>query len=116
MPARITEGQSVTITAKQADGQGNEVEFDPANIVWSSSDSTIFTVKPNDDGTAKATSTGKLGSAQVMCKEGNLTTQETITVVSGAADSLTLSFGEPENAEAPEAPPVEEVPPEKKSA
>lgn len=118
MPIQLTDsgaGSSAIATPAETDAAGNPVTVDPTAITYGVSDPSAFTLTPNNtnsdmpgtDGAGnpvtipaggcqfKAIGTaGHLGAFQatVQDSKNNLSGQDTVTVVSGAATSLSIGF------------------------
>jgi hypothetical protein len=99
----LTDSQEVELTLRPKTAAGNvgKVDGTPA---WTSSAPDVIAVAPAADGlSAKATTTGKLGTAQVQCVADadmgdgvkEITAVLTVEVNPGAAVSLGLDAGEP---------------------
>lgn len=96
MQSTISEGFKVQLAVALLSAGGNAV---PASVAptWVSSDETILTVVPAADGlSAEVFSTGKAGTATITASVDGLTATDEITVVAGAAASITLTASEPE--------------------
>ena len=90
MDTQAKELQEFTLTAVETSAGGNQV-LPPTVPVWTSSDETIATVTPADDGLSALVKTlSKLGEATISCSVDGFTATDTVTVVAGAAASLAL--------------------------
>jgi hypothetical protein len=77
----------------------------PGPVAWASSDATILTVAPSDDGlSATVVAVGPLGNAQVTVTSGSDTEVGNVTVIAGAAVSISVPVGTP--TDQPDAPPT----------
>lgn len=98
---RLTDSQKVVGQIKAVSAAGNPAPVEDVKVT--SSDETVITVAVNEDGSFELSSTGKVGTSQIVVEadarigEGvvPLTGTETIEVVGGEAVKLDLSFGEP---------------------
>lgn len=96
----ITDIETVTMTLEEEDAAGNAVPFDlPTPPTWTSSDETVATVEVSTDGSsARAVTTGKLGTTQIKVV-GELVDGRAITglgdleVVTSAPTTFKLKFG-----------------------
>ncbi len=115
MPFQLTDGGAgshLFLSAAETDAAGNPVTIDPTTISYGVSDPTAFTVTLNQTTSPVASpdvpgqmiapggaeiaaigTAGHLGAFQVTGTDSsnNLNQQDTITVVSGTATSLTMS-------------------------
>lgn len=70
-----------------------------ASVTYTSSDTSVLTVNDFGDGTAEAVATGTLGSAVLSVSASadgeTLTGEETVNVVAGLAERVSIAFGEP---------------------
>lgn len=96
----MTDIQHVAVTLEADDAAGNPVPFVfPTAPVWASSDETILTVSPNEDGSiADVATMGKLGTAQIhvtgiSADNKTLTGILDINVVTSAATTFKLNPG-----------------------
>lgn len=99
----LTDIQKVTVTLEELDAAGNPVPFDfQTPPTWQSSDATVVTVTPADNGaTAVVATTGKLGSAEVTVKGTTADNREitgigTLDVATSAPTTFRLRFGDAE--------------------
>lgn len=101
----LTDVQMVTVDVAFADAEGNPADVEGAPV-WASSDESVLTVTPSDDGFgADVSSVGPLGSAQVSVTAdadlGEGTTEVIglldVEVVASAAVAATLTPGTPED-------------------
>jgi hypothetical protein len=99
----LKDNQNATVTLEVDDIVGNPVTGStfPSPPVWQSSDPTVVTVTPADDGlSALVDTTGKLGTAQIRV-DGVTTDGRTLTgigdteVVTSGATTFKLVFGTP---------------------
>jgi len=90
MDTQAKELQEFTLTAVETSAGGNQVV--PAAVpVWSTTDATIANVLPAADGLSALVMTGSvLGTATITCSVDGFTASDTVTVVAGAAASLSL--------------------------
>lgn len=100
----LTDIQKVTVTLVGLDAAGNDVPLDfPTPPTWQSSDATVVTVTPADNGvTAVIATTGKLGGAEVTVKGTTADNREitgigTLDVVTSAPATFRLAFGDAES-------------------
>lgn len=101
MPATLTVGQSVPVTATETDAAGVVVPIaDSANLNWTTSDATIASVAPTvPDGSSFYTAIAA-GTATVTVTDpaNGLTSSGTITVVTApppVATAIAINFGTP---------------------
>jgi len=99
----LTDIEKVTIVLEEVDAAGNTVPFDfPTPPLWQSSDATVATVTPSDNGSqAAAQTTGKLGTAEITVKGTTADGREingigTVEVVTSAPTTFRLKFGDAE--------------------
>jgi hypothetical protein len=100
----LTAVQKVSLSISPVDAAGNSAPVE--DVSWSSSDESILTVTPSEDGlSCVAETTGKLGVAQVVVKAdarigedvNDLTGALDIEVVAAEAVSLGIAAGVPES-------------------
>jgi hypothetical protein len=90
----------VPVSVVWTDEVGNAVPT-PAEalVAYASSDTSVLTVTDNGDGTAEAVATGVLGSAVLSVSASlfgsDFSGEETVNVVAGLAERVSMAFGEP---------------------
>lgn len=97
----LTDSQQVKLTLKGQSAAGNEAPLE--NIVVTSSDESIVTVTKESDDSFILSSTGAVGTSQIQVTadarigagESEISGVETISVVSGEAIQIGLSFDDP---------------------
>ena len=98
MPGILTDAQSITAQIAEADAASQPVSIaDPSKVSWTISDPTIATLSV-DPATGIATfKAAGVGTATVGVTDGSngLSAQDSLTVTSGPATSLTIKFGTP---------------------
>lgn len=104
MAFMLQSGQQVDLTATYQDAHGNPAQVE--SQTWSSSDDTVLTVDDHDDGTATATTTGTLGTAQIQLTADarfgdevhDITGVLDVEVVAAEAVTAVITPGEPSEA------------------
>lgn len=104
-PVTIADDQHDAITLTPLDAAGNEVPFTftPANpVVWTTSDATIMTASPNEDGSnADVETTGKLGAVTITATGTNpdgtqVKGSQDFNVTTDVAQSFRMNVGTPQ--------------------
>lgn len=104
---QLTDTQQVTLSIAEQDSKGQPVTGDA--LAWSVDNPGVIALTPSADGYSCLCAAGTDGTATVTVADNTvtppLTATDVITVVSGAATSLVISEGTPED-QPPAAPPA----------
>jgi len=99
---QLTDIQQDTLALAATDAAGNPATLPTGSVTWSSSDPTILSVTPSNDGmSAIVAAQGPLGAAQVQVAvqldTGTLTGTLDVSVVASAAATIQIVPGVPTN-------------------